>query len=144
MDVPLKRRLRWPWHWIAVAVVALALAAWAARLVVPGRLEVPLAELRLATAEISQFHDDVVVRAQAAPLTAIMLDSTESGRVDEVLARDGGEVKRGELLFRLSNPQRHLDMLARQSNGPNKYRICRICGWHWKAAGPNISAASRS
>ena len=115
MDTPVQRRRRWP---MAAAGAALALAALVvvgARYAGPGGLNVPLAELRIATAEASEFRDDLALRAQVVSLTAVMLDSTESGRVEEVIARDGMEVKQGELLFRLSNPQRHLDMLARQS-----------------------------
>ena len=44
-----------------------------------------------------------------------MLDAVESGRVEEVFARDGAMVKRGEVLFRLSNPQRRLELLAREA-----------------------------
>lgn len=115
MDKPVMRRRRWQLPAIGSALVLVVSLVLAALYLMPGGLEVPLAELRLATAEVSEFRDDVVLRAQAASLTAVMLDSTESGRVEEVLARDGAVVSRGELLFRLSNPQRHLDMLARQS-----------------------------
>jgi HlyD family secretion protein len=55
-----------------------------------------------------------VVRASAEPLNSIILDSVESGRVEEVFAKDGQRVSKGDLLFRLSNPQRNLELLARQ------------------------------
>ena len=125
MDTPLQRRRR-VWLPIAGVVLALvvALLVFRGRDLLPNGLEVPLAELRIANAEASEFHDDVVLRAQAVSLTAVMLDSIESGRVEEVVARDGVVVKQGELLFRLSNPQRHLDMLARQSE-----RAQQISNW---------------
>jgi HlyD family secretion protein len=56
-----------------------------------------------------------VVRATAEPLNSVLLDSVESGRVEEVFAKDGAIVKKGQLLFRLSNPQRNLELLARQA-----------------------------
>lgn len=115
MDTPLERRRRWPMHAAGGAFALVVLIFLGGRYALPSGLEVPLADLRIATAEASEFRDDVVLRAQAVSLTAVMLDSTESGRVEEVVARDGMVVKQGELLFRLSNPQRHLDMLARQS-----------------------------
>ena len=116
MDVPIPAGPRWrvPVIAAATAVVLFACMLWV-RYAMPSGLEVAIGELRIAPAERAAFHDDVVVRAQAVALTAVMLDSTESGRVEEVIARDGAHVMKGELLFRLSNPQRHLDLLARQS-----------------------------
>ena len=93
-------------------VGALAAALWQA---IPRGLHVPAAELRIATVEKGVFRDDIVVRALAEPLNSVILDSVESGRVEEVLARDGALVTKGQLLFRLSNPQRHLELLARQA-----------------------------
>jgi HlyD family secretion protein len=115
MDVPIRQR-RGKRIAIVVgtfaALVVGALALWAE---LPRGLQVPAGEIRIASVERGMFHDDVVVRAQAVPLTSVMLDSTESGRVEDVVARDGMPVKKDELLFRLSNPQRNLDLLARQS-----------------------------
>jgi HlyD family secretion protein len=56
-----------------------------------------------------------VVRASAEPLSSVILDAVESGRVEEVFATDGALVQKGQLLFRISNPQRNLELLARQS-----------------------------
>lgn len=97
-------------------VAALACgAAWAFWQAVPHGLQVAARDLRIATAERGVFRDDVVVRATAEPLNSIILDSVESGRVEEVFAKDGQAVKKGDLLFRLSNPQRNLELLARQT-----------------------------
>ncbi|PYD85905.1 efflux transporter periplasmic adaptor subunit [Pseudomonas syringae pv. pisi] len=112
MDAPITAR-RLPWRGFAAAVLAgVAIAGYFAW---PRGLEVARADVHIATAELGAFRDELVVRAQAVSLTSVMLDSTESGRVEEVIARDGLVVTKGELLFRLSNPQRHLDLLARQS-----------------------------
>ncbi len=45
-----------------------------------------------------------------------MLDAFESGRVEEVLVLDGATVAKGELLFRLSNPQLRLELVAREAD----------------------------
>jgi len=96
----------------ALAVAGAALAFWQA---VPHGLQVASRDVRIALAEHGVFRDDVVVRATAEPLNSIILDSVESGRVEEVFAKDGQAVKKGDLLFRLSNPQRNLELLARQT-----------------------------
>ncbi|WP_228894230.1 efflux RND transporter periplasmic adaptor subunit [Pseudoduganella aquatica] len=93
----------------AVAAFAFALWHW-----MPRGLQVAAGELRIAAVERGVFRDDVVVRATAQPLQSVMLDSVESGRIEEVYARDGDLVKQGQLLFRISNPQRNLELLARQ------------------------------
>ena len=81
----------------------------------PRGLEVELRDVRIASVEAGVFRDEIVVRSLAEPLNSIMLDAVESGRVEEVFARDGQVVKKGDLLFRLSNPQRNLELLARQA-----------------------------
>jgi HlyD family secretion protein len=93
---------------------ALALAAtlWS---FAPRGLQVARQEVRIAAVEQGVFRDELVVRAIAEPLNAVILDSVESGRVEQVMARDGAMVAKGELLFRLSNPQRNLELLARQA-----------------------------
>ncbi|WP_229422021.1 efflux RND transporter periplasmic adaptor subunit [Massilia aquatica] len=115
MDQPQpRRRAR---RWLPAAAVALALAAGAAALwqQIPRGLQVARADARIATVARGVFRDDVALRATAAPLHSVMLDAVESGRVEEIFARDGALVDKGEVLFRLSNPQRRLDLLAREA-----------------------------
>ncbi|WEF31861.1 efflux RND transporter periplasmic adaptor subunit [Pseudoduganella chitinolytica] len=95
---------------LLAAAAALALWYW-----LPRGLQVDGRDLRIATVERGIFRDDIAVRASAAPLRAVILDSVESGRIEEVFARDGQLVDQGDLLFRISNPQRNLELLARQS-----------------------------
>lgn len=114
MDQPAPRPRR---KGIVVACVcALAMCAGVALWsLAPRGLQVPLADVRIATVEQAMFRDEVAVRATAAPLHSVMLDAVESGRVEQVFARDGALVQQGDVLFRLSNPQRRLDLLAREA-----------------------------
>ncbi len=95
-----------------IALIGAASALWSA---LPHGLRVALLDQRIVAVEKGVFLDDIVVRANAEPLNTVILDSVESGRVEEVLAHDGALVRKGELLFRLSNPQRNLELLARQA-----------------------------
>lgn len=97
---------------IVAAVVAMAVALWQ---LAPRGLQVPSATARIAAVERGMFRDDVALRAIAAPLHSVMLDAVETGRVEEVFAADGALVARGDVLFRLSNPQRRLELLAREA-----------------------------
>lgn len=114
MDQPAPARRRGPV--LAVGLLA-ALALLAAMLWMraPRGLRVPLADVRIATAERTLFRDEIAVRATVQPLRAIVLDAVESGRVEGVLVRDGAQVDEGQVLFRLSNPQRRLELLQRES-----------------------------
>ncbi|MBW8898877.1 MAG: HlyD family efflux transporter periplasmic adaptor subunit [Massilia sp.] len=96
----------------AAVVALLAVGGWYA---MPRGLQVQTQDVRLAAVEKGTFVDDIVVRATTEPLKSVILDSVESGRVEEVSAKDGAMVKKGQLLFRLSNPQRNLELLARQA-----------------------------
>jgi HlyD family secretion protein len=98
-----------------LAALAFASAAGAAWRLMPRGLQVAASDVRVAAVEKGVFLDDIVVRASAEPLHSVILDSVEAGRVEEVYARDGAVVGAGQLLFRLSNPQRNLDLLARQA-----------------------------
>ncbi len=95
---------------LAVAAAGYALWSW-----MPRGLQIDGADLRIGLAARGIFVDEIVVRANAEPLNSVILDSVESGRVEEVFAIDGTLVKKGQLLFRISNPQRNLELLARQS-----------------------------
>ncbi len=81
----------------------------------PRGLSVPLSELTLSTVADGEFRDELVLRAQVVPAHQVILDATESGRVDAVLVRDGDMLKAGALLYRLSNPQREQEVLQRAS-----------------------------
>lgn len=103
--------------WLRAGAVLAAIGACAFTLwhFAPHGLQVAAADVRVAAAAPGVFRDDIVVRATAQPLSSVILDSVESGRVEEVFVRDGQLVKKGELLFRLSNPQRNLELLRTQA-----------------------------
>lgn len=96
----------------AALIVALVAAGWSQ---LPRGLQVDGADLDIAAVQRGVFRDEIVVRASAAPLDSVILDSVESGRIEEVYAHDGDMVRKGQLLFRIANPQRNLELLARQA-----------------------------
>jgi HlyD family secretion protein len=96
----------------AVALLAVGAIAWQS---IPKGLVVETRDIHTATVTSGPFLDNIVVRSNAEPLQSVLLDSVESGRVEEVFITDGTMVKEGQLLFRLSNPQRNLELLARQA-----------------------------
>jgi HlyD family secretion protein len=105
------RRRRWALGASALAAL-IAAAAWS----LPRGLPVARADLKLATVSAGTFDDELVVRAFVVPAHSVLLDATDGGRVDAVLVADGATVEAGDLLYRLSNPQREQDVLARSAD----------------------------
>lgn len=114
MDAPRARpRHTWrPWAAAAAGCALLLMLAWT---LTPHGLRVAADSVRTATVQNGVFTDDVIVRANAEALHQVLLDAVESGRVEEVYVRDGAQVRQGELLFRLSNAQRRMELLQRES-----------------------------
>jgi HlyD family secretion protein len=115
MDRPLPKR-RPNYLIVAIGVLVLLGGIAAISQLVPHGLQVAEGDIRIATVQQGIFHNDVVVRSTAAPLHTIMLDALESGRVEEVLVNDGALVEKDALLFRLSNPQLRLNLVAREAD----------------------------
>ncbi|AXA92887.1 efflux RND transporter periplasmic adaptor subunit [Massilia sp. YMA4] len=114
MDVPRARpHHRWrPWGAAAAACALLLALGWS---LAPRGMRVAADSVRVATVQRGVLTDDVVVRANAEALNQVLLDAVESGRVEEVYVRDGAQVRKGDLLFRLSNAQRRMELLQRES-----------------------------
>jgi HlyD family secretion protein len=115
MDRPLPKRRP---NYVIAAIVSLVVLGGIAAIsqLIPQGLQVAEGDIRIATVQQGLFRNDVVVRSAAAPLHTIMLDALESGRVEEVLVTDGALVAKDALLFRLSNPQLRLNLVAREAD----------------------------
>lgn len=115
MDQPLPKRR--PNYIVAgIGIGVLLVAAVLIWQLIPNGLRVAEDEIRIVSAERQMFRNHIVVRSTAEPLRTVMLDALESGRVEEVLVNDGALVEKGQLLFRLSNPQLQLDLVAREAD----------------------------
>jgi HlyD family secretion protein len=111
--VPKERRKLWKPLLVAGAIAGAAVLIW---LSIPRGLVVTRGDIRTALVETAMFRNDVLVRSTVTPLRTVMLDALESGRVEEILVLDGALVQKGDLLFRLSNPQLRLELVAREAD----------------------------
>jgi HlyD family secretion protein len=116
MDRVIARDPRKRWVKIGAGAAAAAGLAGAVWLALPRGFAVEAAELDISTVAAGTFMDALALRSTVVPLSSVYLDATEGGRVEEVLVRDGATVKKGELLFRLSNAQRDQEALARSAD----------------------------
>jgi HlyD family secretion protein len=116
MDRVLRRPRRGRRLLLCLAVIGVCLIGLFVWQAVPRGLAVTTADIQIASVTSGEFRDEILVRANAVPFAMVMLDATEGGRVEAVYAHDGVLVKRGQLLFQLSNPQRQQELLARASD----------------------------
>jgi HlyD family secretion protein len=118
MDRPVtvSRAVRWRGRALAATagLVALMAGGWAWRQV-PRGLPVARAEVEIAAVGPGLFHDVLISRATVQPLQSVLLDAAEDGRVDQVLVKDGAEVRAGQLLYVLVSAQHAQELMARSS-----------------------------
>lgn len=127
---------------IAVLAAIAAALAWTGWQFVPHGLQVASRDVRLARVEQGVFRDDIVVRATAEPLNSIILDSVESGRVEEVFAKDGQAVKRATCCSASRTRSATWNCWRARPNIRSRSSTRPSCAWPRKRCAPTTSAAS--
>lgn len=119
MDRKLDKRF-WTTRRIAVAAfVALFLGLIGYQLLYgtgPSTLNVDTEKLTLSEVTHGPFQEYIVEQGTIAPLTTIYLDATDGGRVEEVYVEQGSQVKAGDAILRLSNPNLQLNVMQREAD----------------------------
>jgi HlyD family secretion protein len=72
-----------------------------------------------------QFNDYITVPGAVEPITTILLDAQEGGRVEEKLIEEGAMVKKGDIILRLSNPDLYLNILDSEAQLAEKENFLR-------------------
>jgi HlyD family secretion protein len=72
-------------------------------------------KLTIGTVTQDVFHDSIPVRGEVQALDSVVLDTTEAGRVEEILVEAGQTVAAGQPLVRLSNTDLQLETIARET-----------------------------
>ncbi len=90
--------------WVIVGVVAISLIFYN---IVFGdkssKLNVDLEKISIESVEENVFQDYIAVQGVVEPIKTIYLDAVEGGRVEEILREEGGMLKKGDPIMRLSN-----------------------------------------
>ena len=108
---------------IGLAVVGLAYMAFFADRTSTYKVEKD--KLIIETVTEDQFNDYITVPGTVEPITTILLDAEEGGRVEEKLIEEGSMVKKGDIILRLSNPDLYLAILNAESLLGEKENILR-------------------
>lgn len=72
-----------------------------------------------------QFNDYITIPGTVEPITTILLDALEGGRVEEKLIEEGSMVKKGDIILRLSNPDLYLNILDSEAQLAEKENFLR-------------------
>ena len=72
-------------------------------------------KLTIGTVTEDMFHDSIPVRGEVQALESVVLDTTEAGRIEEILVEAGQTVTAGQALVRLSNTDLQLETIARET-----------------------------
>jgi len=82
-------------------------------------------KLIIETVTKGQFNDYITVPGTVEPISTIVLDAQEGGRVEEKLVEEGAMVKKGEVILRLSNPDLYLNILNSEGQLAEKENFLR-------------------
>jgi HlyD family secretion protein len=82
-------------------------------------------KLIIETVTESQFNDYITVPGTVEPISTILLDAQEGGRVEEKLIEEGTMVKKGDVILKLSNPDLYLNILNSEGQLAEKENFLR-------------------
>jgi HlyD family secretion protein len=72
-----------------------------------------------------EFNDYITVSGTVEPITTIFLDAQEGGRVEQKLVEEGANVKKGEVILKLSNPDLYMNILTSEAQLAEKENFLR-------------------
>ena len=82
-------------------------------------------KLIIETVTEGQFNDYITVTGTVEPISTVLLDAQEGGRVEEKLIEEGSMVKKGDIILRLSNPDLYLNILDSEAQLAEKENFLR-------------------
>ena len=112
-----RRRFTWPRILMGSAVAVLVVGVIYQFLATSGVRSFAIASelVTVETAESGTFLDFVPIRGSVTPLNTVYLDAIEGGRVERVLAEEGGLTEEGQPILELSNTTLQLDVISREA-----------------------------
>lgn len=113
------------WRFIAAGALVLIAGGWIAFGNHRSTLRVQKQTLIVAPAEKRTFFDFVRIDGQVQPIAQIQLSSLEGGIVEEILAEEGTDIRKGDVLVRLSNPNLDLSILNSEAELAEKQNFLR-------------------
>ena len=110
--------------WVGVAALALFIG-WLLFRDNSSTLRVDAQLLNVATVEQGEFNDYVRLTGSVQPMTTVQLSPLESGVVERIVAEEGTQVKRGDVILEMSNNSLSMQILQSEADLAEKQNILR-------------------
>ena len=111
-----------PW-WLGALLLIFIL--WVALRDNASTLRVNSDTLNIASVEHGEFNDYIRVSGQVQPMTTIQLSPLEGGVVEQIFIEEGSQVRKGDVILRLSNENLDLQILNSEAELAEKENILR-------------------
>ena len=131
MDIKLEKKRGWrallQKKNIPYAVVGLFVMFIVAMLLRDGRSTLRVDAQMLSISEVRQaeFNDYVRLTGSVQPITTVQLSPLEAGIVERIVAEEGEQVKRGDVIVELSNNNLSMQILQSEADLAEKQNILR-------------------
>ena len=131
MDIKLEKKKGWRaifqkknLVWVGVAALALFIG-WLLFRDNSSTLRIDAQLLNVATVEQGEFNDYVRLTGSVQPMTTVQLSPLESGVVERIVAEEGTQVKRGDVILEMSNNSLSMQILQSEADLAEKQNILR-------------------
>ena len=150
MDIKLEKKKGWRaifqkknLVWVGVAALVLFIG-WLLFRDNSSTLRVDAQLLNVASVEQGEFNDYVRLTGSVQPMTTVQLSPLESGVVERIVAEEGTQVKRGDVIIEMSNNSLSMQILQSEADLAEKQNILRntmIYGAGASGSAPGEAAA---
>ena len=109
----------------AAVVVLIGFIGWLVLRDNSSTLRVDAGLVNIATVEQGEFNDYVRLTGSVQPMTTVQLSPLESGVVERIVAEEGTQVKRGDVILEMSNNSLSMQILQSEADLAEKQNILR-------------------
>lgn len=117
-DRKIVKKSRWPFLFYAILLISLIIVSVVYYFPrnINSSLDVDQRKISISTVQRQNFSDFIPIRGQIQPRETVILDIVQEGRVEEIFQKAGAHVEKGTPLFRISNPELELSVLAQETS----------------------------
>ena len=113
------------WKFIIGGVVMIAIILFFALKDWTNTIRVDKEKITVATVFNGVFNDYIAIDGITAPISTVLLDAYEGGKVEEILVEEGAMLKKGDVIVRFSNNDLNLNILNSESQIAEKANMLR-------------------
>lgn len=113
------------WAYAGLGIVAIALIVWISLSDIASTYKVESTGINIAEVKSQKFDDYVRVDGRVEPIRTVQISPEEGGIVMEMVVEEGAQVRKGDVIIRLSNSNLDLQILNAEAELAEKQNILR-------------------